>query len=245
MYGTPLTGSGFFTRKGFSDTASINGYAVSISQSSTAASSILNFDALAIPVREVEESERHQWREGHSLKWTERQDLCDCEVCYEPSSGAMFVCDGKPPRDCVDIDCRLTVHHRCSDSVVLPCMSAANFSPDRIRAAFLRCFATLLYNYRKHMSPALRAQANGSGGKLFEFNLQAFLRSSSRETSQYLEMLSETQAFNEFILERCVKSPDCPEIALFDQILVAKRNRGRHGLFNKQRMFSLSAILMQ
>jgi hypothetical protein len=88
------TNSGFFSRKGFSDTSSVNGYAVSISQSSTAASSILNFDALAMPLKNVEESERHQWREGHSLRWRDNVDVCECEVCYETSGGGMFVCDG-------------------------------------------------------------------------------------------------------------------------------------------------------
>jgi hypothetical protein len=148
----------------------------------------------------------------------------------------MFICDGMLPLDCANIDCRLTVHHRCLDSVVLPCLSAANFSPDRIRSAFLRCFAALLYNYRKHIVPVSTSQANGSGGQQYEFNLQNFLKSVSRDGTAYLEMLTETQAFNEFILERCMKSPNEPEIALFDQIILAKRNRGRHGLFNKQRM---------
>lgn len=88
------TNSGFFSRKGFSDTASVNGYAVSISQSSTAASSILNFDALAMPIQKVEDSEMHQWREGHSLRWKQRPDPCDCDICYEPNGGGMYVCDG-------------------------------------------------------------------------------------------------------------------------------------------------------
>jgi hypothetical protein len=90
--------SGFFPRKAFSDAASVNGYAVSISQSSTAASSILNFDALALPIKPVEDSEMHQWREGHSLFWAERSSLCDCEICYEPcGGGGMYICNGTCP----------------------------------------------------------------------------------------------------------------------------------------------------
>ena len=131
-------------------------------------------------------------------------------------------------RDSSDLDCRLTVHHRCLDAVTLPCLSALNFSPDRIRAAFLRCFAALLFNYRKYLEPVQRKQ---SDGKLYDFNFSGFIRTAPRDTVPYLEMLSETQAFNEFIMERCVKSAEDPEIALFDQILIAKRNRGRHGLF--------------
>jgi hypothetical protein len=128
------------------------------------------------------------------------------------------------------LDCRLTVHQHCLDAVTLPCLSAANFSPDRIRAAFLRCFASLLYNYRKYLEPVSASQRK-SDGKLFNFKLQGFIRAAPRDTAPFLEMLSETQAFNEFIMERCMKSPDDPEIALFDQIILAKRNRGRHGLF--------------
>lgn len=116
----------------------------------------------------------------------------------------------------------------------MPCMSQANFSPDRIRAAFLRCYASLLFNYRKHLEPVPASQRKTAEGKLYDFKMSAFLRAASRDTTSYLEMLSETQAFNEFIMERCLKSPNDNEIVLFDQIILAKRNRGRHGLFGKQ-----------
>jgi len=131
-------------------------------------------------------------------------------------------------------DCKLSVHHRCLDAVTLPCQSHTNFSADRIRAAFLRCWASLLFNYRKHLEPVPVAQRKDSNGKLFDFKMAGFLRATSKDSSAYLEMLAETQAFNEFIMERCLKTPDDMEIALFDQIILAKRNRGRHGLFQKQ-----------
>ena len=120
------------------------------------------------------------------------------------------------------------------DAVTLPCLSPANFSPDRIRAAFLRCFASLLYNYRKYMEPIPPGERS-TDGKLFNFKTAAFIRGAPRDSSHFLEGLVETQAFNEFIFERCSKSPDDPEVILFDQIITAKRNRGRHGLFQKQR----------
>jgi hypothetical protein len=84
------------------------------------------------------------------------------------------------------------------------------------------------------MEPNPPGQQSQSDEKLLNFKLSAFVRSASRENIPYLEMLSETQAFNEFIIERCIKPIDDPEIALFDQIIIAKRNRGRHGLFGKQ-----------
>lgn len=118
-------------------------------------------------------------------------------------------------------------------------MSPANFSADRIRAAFLRCFASLLHNYRKYLEPIPFGQPQSLDKRLFNFKLSAFLRSASRDVSPYLETLAETQAFSEFIMERCLKPADDPEIALFDQIIMAKRNRGRHGLFGKQRTNSM------
>lgn len=98
MYASPIPNphSPFFARKEFSDSSSVNGYAVSISRSSTAISSIMNFDALALPVQTVEESEMHQWREGHSLRWNEQPEpeISGCDVCFENSGEGVFVCDG-------------------------------------------------------------------------------------------------------------------------------------------------------
>jgi len=71
-------------------------------------------------------------------------------------------------------------------------------------------------------------------GKHSNFKASAFTRAAPRDSVHFLESLLDTQAFNEFILERCSKPPDDPEIVLFDQIIIAKRNRGRHGLFQKQ-----------
>lgn len=71
-------------------------------------------------------------------------------------------------------------------------------------------------------------------GKHSNFKSSAFIRAAPRDSVHFLECLLETQAFNEFILERCSKPPDDPEIILFDQFVTAKRNRGRHGLFQKQ-----------
>jgi hypothetical protein len=74
----------------------VNGYAVSISQSSMAQSSLANFDALALAPQSVEDSERHQWREGHSMRWRERMGTDDCAICFESSLEPAFVCDGTP-----------------------------------------------------------------------------------------------------------------------------------------------------
>lgn len=81
------------------------------------------------------------------------------------------------------------------------------------------------------MPPGLRKPLDG---RSFHFKLAGFLRNAPKDAIPFLETLSETQSFNEFIMERCTKPADDPEIALFDQIIMAKRNRGRYGLFAKQ-----------
>jgi dDENN domain len=81
-------------------------------------------------------------------------------------------------------------------------------------------------------------------GRSFHFKLTGFLRSAPKDAVPFLEMLSETQAFNEFIMERCLKPANDPEVALFDQIIMAKRNRGRHGLFGKQGIFLMIIFLI-
>ena len=126
----------------------------------------------------------------------------------------------------------MVVHQSCLDNVILPCPSPVNFSPDRIRAAFLRTMTTLLVGYRKFLDPVSPTTGRPpSEGKLYNFKLSGWLKSAPRDSLPYLEMLSETQAFSEFIMERCDRPPDDPEIAYFDQMITAKRNRGRHGLF--------------
>jgi len=91
-----MSSSAMFTRKGSSDTSSVNGYAVSISQNSFAQSSIMNLDALALPPQNVEESDKHQWREGHSMRWRERQGTDDCAICFETTVEPVFICDSTP-----------------------------------------------------------------------------------------------------------------------------------------------------
>lgn len=90
----PTPSSVRFPRNAMSDTSSVNGNGVPTSPSSTIHSSILNFDALALPVRDVEESEKHQWREGHSLRWREAHASHDCEICFGTCDEGEFVCDG-------------------------------------------------------------------------------------------------------------------------------------------------------
>ena len=53
------------------------------------------------------------------------------------------------------------------------------------------------------------------------------------EQRQSSLLLTHSIAFNEFIHERETKSAKDPVVMLFDQIILAKKNRGRTSLFNK------------
>ena len=83
------------------------------------------------------------------------------------------------------------------------------------------------------MEPIPPNERRAHDGKHSNFKTSAFTRAAPRDSVHFLECLVDTQAFNEFVLERCSKPHDEPEIILFDQIITAKRNRGRHGLFQE------------
>lgn len=69
--------------------------------------------------------------------------------------------------------------------------------------------------------------------KLYDFNKAAFIRSLPGETADYVNMLCETQGFDEFIRERETTSSKDPAMRLFDDVILSKRNRGRPGMFSK------------
>ena len=85
---------------------------------------------------------------------------------------------------------------------------------------------------------------------MYHFNMDSFLKSVPNENAEYMHMLRDTQgmdsmrenmcnhadktvAFNEFIHERESTRAEHPSIKLFDEIILAKRNRGRGGIFSK------------
>ncbi|KKF93493.1 DENN domain-containing protein [Ceratocystis platani] len=61
----------------------------------------------------------------------------------------------------------------------------------RIRAAFVRCFASLLYTYRKYMGRPSKDQRNH--GQLYAFDLDGFIKSLPFEQQEYVVMLRGTQ----------------------------------------------------
>ncbi|KAK7746982.1 hypothetical protein SLS53_002170 [Cytospora paraplurivora] len=100
-----------------------------------------------------------------------------------------------------------------------------SFHADRVRAAFVRSLASLLFTYRKYMGRPNKQQKEN--GQLFAFDMNGFIKSLPYDQQEYAVMMRDTQAFNEFIHEREQLPASNPEIRLFDEILVAKKARGR------------------
>ncbi|KAF1987997.1 DENN-domain-containing protein [Aulographum hederae CBS 113979] len=191
-------------------------YAPSVYAQSTLAASTIMPGVLMQPVRD---SEQVKWMEGHCLQWRPHDERSTCSVCEDKADDGIYKCSG----------CTVYAHPRCALNICLVCPAA--FRPDQVRAAFVRCFASLFYTYRKFLGPPSGDQKRA--GHVHSFNMDGFLRSIPNENAGYMQMLQQTQAFNEFIYER-EKSPSSePRIALFDQIILSKKNRGRTSLFSK------------
>jgi hypothetical protein len=192
------------------DNKSMYGYAPSSYAQSTLAASTIMPSMLMQPVSSSSDT---VWVEGHCLRWTPSDSSSPCSVCDERANlEGTYNCSG----------CRLSCHASCLGQVALVCPSA--FHPDRVRAAFVRCFASLLYTYRKHLKAPNREQRKE--GRIYGFDMDAFVHGCPSDVSDYVRGLTQTQAFNEFISLRETRPPSAPDVRLFDEILLAKRNRG-------------------
>ncbi len=97
------------------------------------------------------------------------------------------------------------------------------FSASAIRMSFLKFFTATLSEYDDHIKP--------NGG----FDQEGFLKSLPRLNPQYLEFLSsmvESQMFR-CLIEEKNSNPLQPEIHLFDESIVAKKNRSRKSIGKK------------
>ena len=77
-------------------------------------------------------------------------------------------------------------------------------------------------------------------GLIYHFKMDEFVKSLPSENVQYMALLQQTQGFNEFIHERESTRSDDPSIKLFDEVILAKRNRGKSSFFHKSRVDFLS-----
>ena len=215
------------------DSKSIYGYAPSTYAASTLAASTIMPNMLMQPVRNTETT---IWVEGHCLNLKPNAESLVCSICDDKSDGdGIYKCT----------NCNTVSHGRCLGQISLVCPSA--FYADRVRAAFVRCFANLFYTYRKYMGRPTKEQK--SSGQIYAFDMEGFLKSLPHEQQEYVCMLKQTQgqwspfvmntlltlntlAFNEFIHEREINPATAPKIQLFDSIILAKRSRGRASFFS-------------
>ncbi|KAL2434824.1 DENN domain-containing protein [Exophiala dermatitidis] len=185
-------------------------YAPSVYAQSTLAASTIMPGMLVQP---AVNSPGTYYVEGHCLQWKPVDGPSTCVLCDERAQNGYYRCSG----------CGFVIHDRCAPQITVVCSAA--FYPDQIRAAFVRCLASLFYTYRRFMSRA--PPSKQKVGAVYSFDHEGFVRSLPPDHSAYMQMLEQTQAWNEFILER-EETASSPEIALFDAIITAKR--GRAGL---------------
>ncbi|GAB7365230.1 hypothetical protein MBLNU230_g6316t1 [Neophaeotheca triangularis] len=194
-------------------------YAPSVYAQSTLAASTVMPGMLVQPVRD---NDTTKWAEGHCLMRSKGHKGSKnlCTVCDERCDEDLFKCNG----------CGIAVHPRCVPAVTLVCPIA--FRADQVRAAFVRCFASLFYTYRRFLNAA--SGERRKAGLVYHFNMDGFIKSIPHGDSEYMAMLRQTQAFNEFIHEREATRAEDPSIKLFDEIILSKRNRGRSSLFGSR-----------
>ncbi|KAM3437629.1 hypothetical protein MY4824_003648 [Beauveria thailandica] len=190
------------------------GYAPSTyAQSTLAASTIMP----SMQIQPVRNTETTVWVEGHCFNLDRKDATSTCTICAEKADAeGMYHCSA----------CKAISHGRCLGVASLVCPQA--FHSDRVRAAFVRCQASLLYTYRKHLARPSKQQR--SNGQIYAFDMDGFIKSLPYEQQDYAVMMRDTQLFNEFIHERELTAPTEPSIRLFDEVIMAKKARGRPGL---------------
>lgn len=154
----------------------MSNYAPSVYAQSTLAASTIMPHVLMQPVRNTEST---NWIEGHCLQWHPRDDRSICSICEDKAEDGIYVCNG----------CGANVHSRCAQQIPIVCPAA--FHPEQVRAAFVRCFASLFYTYRKYLQPATGDQKKA--GMIYRFNMDGFLRSLPHENADYMHVLQQTQ----------------------------------------------------
>lgn len=151
-------------------------YAPSIyAQSTVAASTIIP----QLSMQPVRNAVGVSLMEGHYLQIQPPDEKTVCGICDERADEAMYKCSA----------CRTVVHGRCISQICLVC--PVTFHPEQVRAAFVRCFASLLYTYKKFLRPATGDKKRA--GLTYSFNMEGFLKSLPHENAEYMTFLQQTQ----------------------------------------------------
>lgn len=223
--------------------SSYGGYAPSTYAQSTIAASTIMPNMLIQPVKNTEST---VWVEGHNFNFTAHDNFSICSICDERAEGdGIYKCSG----------CLAVSHGRCLGCVCLVCPAA--FSAEKVRAAFVRCLASMFYTYRRYMGRPSKEQKNR--GQMYAFDMKGFIKSLPYDQQEYATMLKDTQgnsclrktrhvqaaniypAFNEFIHERETQPAGTPSVRLFDEIILAKKARGKTGFSGLSRLSTIRA----
>lgn len=158
--------------------SSYGGYAPSTYAQSTLAASTVMPNMLIQPVRNTETT---VWVEGHCFGFEAHDNFSLCSICDERAEGdGIYKCSG----------CTAISHGRCLGCVSLVCPVA--FNADKVRAAFVRCLASLLFTYRKYLGRPSKAQR--ASGQMYAFDMNGFIKSLPYDQQEYAAMMKETQS---------------------------------------------------
>lgn len=157
--------------------SSYGGYAPSsYAQSTIAASTVMP----NMTVHAVQNTETTVWVEGHCFDWESAEASSPCTICEDKSEGdGLYKCRG----------CGCLSHNRCLGVVSIVCPEA--FHAERVRASFVRCLASLLYTYRKHLGRPTKDQR--ANGQMYAFDMDAFIRGCPHDQQEYATMMRDTQ----------------------------------------------------
>ena len=115
---------------------------------------------------------------------------------------------------------------------------------DAVQEAFLRFYVSMLKDYRKFM-PTLpkehqswRGPGSVNGGR---FLASEFVQSQPLDFQPFLEELTGTQQFDDFVTRRMYNAGKAPDVTFFDQSIDAKLNRSKLKLKKTETSFLHSA----
>ncbi|KAL2311982.1 Diacylglycerol binding protein [Schizosaccharomyces pombe] len=176
------------------------------------------------------------YKEGHKLRRIYKMFPAD-------SAGSICAVSGYALGDVhVQCDnCGLRVNLDFIKHISMPCVPAC-FNSQQILVTFLKFFIKILGSYRNylrkpHMSRENFGISKGSGGLIGSFDFNKFTRQASKVHGSWISSLCSSQAFAEFIGDRCELDLNDPRVALFDQLLLCERNHGKPRLFGKATPF--------
>ena len=118
---------------------------------------------------------------------------------------------------------------------------------DAVQEAFLRFYASMLKDYRRYMPASPTDQEScwrDSTGPILDsgrFKSAEFIQAQLPDFHPFLEELTMTQMFDDYVTRRMYNAGDAPDIKFFDQSVDAKKNRSKLTLKKKETPFLHSA----